>query len=131
MRMKAAAFRKEASDGGALQKLLHRYTHALMVQIAQSAACNRFHQVEARLARWLLMMRDRSGADEFRLTQQFLSDMLGVRREGVTYAAGHLQEEGLIKYTRGRIKILNRKGLEATVCECYRVVKDEYDRLLD
>jgi CRP-like cAMP-binding protein len=86
--------------------------------------------VDARLARWLLMTGDRLGADEFRLTQDFISNMLGVRREGVNAAAGHLQEQGLISYARGRIKVHDRRGLEAAGCECYRVVKDVYDRLL-
>lgn len=130
MRMKAAAFRKEVSGDGALQKLLHRHTHALMTQIAQSAACNRFHQVDARLARWLLMMHDRVGSDEFRLTQQFLSDMLGVRREGVTYAARALQKNKLISYSRGHLTVLNRAGLEATACKCYSLIKAEYDSFL-
>jgi CRP-like cAMP-binding protein len=130
MRMKAATLRKEVNGDGFLQKLLHRHTHALMTQIAQSAACNRFHQVEARLARWLLMMHDRIGQDEFRLTQQFLSDMLGVRREGVTYAARSLQSNRLITYSRGHITILNRAGLEAAACKCYSIIKAEYDSFL-
>jgi CRP-like cAMP-binding protein len=130
MRMKVAAFRKEVSGDGALQKLLYRHIHALMTQIAQSAACNRFHQVEARLARWLLMMHDRIGSDEFRLTQQFLSDMLGVRREGVTFAARSLQKNRLISYSRGHLTILNRAGLEAAACKCYRIIKAEYDSFL-
>lgn len=130
MRMKVAAFRKAVSGDGALQKLLNRNIHALMTQIAQSAACNRFHQVEARLARWLLMTHDRIGSDEFRLTQQFLSDMLGVRREGVTYAARALQRNGLITYSRGHLTVLNRAGLEAAACKCYSIIKAEYDSFL-
>lgn len=130
MRMKATALGKEVNNGGALHKLLHRYTHALITQISQSAACNRFHQVNARLARWLLMTHDRVEGNEFRLTQEFISNMLGVRREQVTLAAGALQKKKLISYSRGRIKILNRAGLEASSCNCYRVVKDEYDNFL-
>lgn len=131
MKMKAAALHKEMSADGSLQRLLLRHTHALMTQIAQSAACNRFHVVEARLARWLLMMRDRIGTDEFRLTHEFLSDMLGVRREGVTNAATVLQRNELITYSRGQIKILNQAGLEAAACKCYRIIKAEYDSFLD
>jgi CRP-like cAMP-binding protein len=130
MRMKAAALRKELSNGSPLNKLLHRYTHALLTQISQSAACNRFHLVNVRLARWLLMTHDRIEGDEFRLTQEFLSLMLGVRREGVTLAAGILQKQKLISYSRGRIKILDRAGLEAASCKCYAEVKDEYDNFL-
>jgi CRP-like cAMP-binding protein len=130
LRMKSAALRKETSNGSPLNKLLHLYTHSLMTQISQSAACNRFHQVNPRLARWLLMTHDRTAGDEFRLTQEFLSQMLGVRREGVTLAAGALQKQKLISYSRGQIKILDRAGLEATSCKCYEVVKDEYDNFL-
>lgn len=131
MRMKAAALSKEVAGGGALHKLLHRYTHSLLTQISQSAACNRFHQVNARLARWLLMTHDRVEGNEFRLTQEFISNMLGVRREQVTLAASTLQKQKLISYSRGQIKILDRAGLEAAACKCYRVVKDEYDKFLD
>lgn len=130
MRMKAAAFRKEISALGSLQRLLYRHTHALMTQISQSAVCNRFHTVEARLARWLLMTHDRIGSDEFRLTQQFLSDMLGVRRAGVTHAATVLQRNKLITYSRGHITILNRAGMEAAACKCYSIIKAEYDSFL-
>jgi CRP-like cAMP-binding protein len=131
LRMKAAALRKELSNGGsALPKFLHRYTHSLLTQISQSAACNRFHLVNARLARWLLMTHDRIEGDEFRLTQEFLSLMLGVRREGVTLAAGSLQKQKLISYSRGRIMVLDRAGLEASSCACYAVVKDEYNNFL-
>ena len=129
-RMKAATLRREAGTGGALGKLLLRYTHSLLTQISQSAACNRFHPVNARLARWLLMTHDRIAGDEFRLTQEFLSHMLGVRREGVTLAAGALQRQKLIGYSRGRLRILDRAGLEAVSCKCYRVVRDEYDNFL-
>lgn len=130
MRMKAAALRSATSNGGMLPKLLHRYTHALLTQISQSAACNRFHLVNPRLARWLLMMHDRIGGDEFRLTQEFLSQMLGVRREGVTLAAGALQKQKLISYSRGKIRILDRRGLDNVACKCYGVLKDEYDNFL-
>ena len=129
-RMEAAVLRKESGHVGSLHRLLHLYAHSLLTQVSQSAVCNRFHTVDARLARWLLMTGDRLGADEFRLTQDFISNMLGVRREGVNAAAGHLQEQGLISYARGRIKVHDRRGLEAAGCECYRVVKDVYDRLL-
>ncbi len=130
MRMKAAVLRKEVSNGSALHNLLHRYTHALLTQISQSAACNRFHLVNARLGRWLLMTHDRVKGDEFRLTQEFISHMLGVRREQVTLAASSLQKQKLISYSRGQIKILNRAGLETVSCKCYRVVKEEYDNFL-
>jgi CRP-like cAMP-binding protein len=130
MRMKATALRKEITNGSSLQKLLHRYTHALLTQISQTAACNRFHLVNPRLARWLLMTHDRIEGDEFRLTQEFLSKMLGVRREGVTLAAGILQKQKLIRYSRGRIRILDRAGLERASCNCYAMVKDEYDNFL-
>ncbi len=125
MRMKAAALHKASERPGALRRLLHRYTHSLMTQISQSAACNRFHVVEARLARWLLMTRDRVGADEFRLTQEFMSHMLGVRREGVSNAAGALQKDKLINYSRGHIRILDGVGLEAVSCQCYGIIKAE------
>jgi CRP-like cAMP-binding protein len=131
LRMTAAALGEGVGDGGALRKLLHRYTHALLTQISQTAACNRFHMANARLARWLLMMHDRVEGDEFRLTQEFISHMLGVRREQVTLAAGALQRRKLISYSRGRIRILDRAGLEAAACNCYRVVKDEYDNFLN
>jgi CRP-like cAMP-binding protein len=130
MRMKAAALRKEVSNGGALHNLLHLYTHSLLTQISQSAACNRFHLVNARLARWLLMTHDRVKGDEFYLTQEFISHMLGVRREQVTLAASTLQKQKLISYSRGQIKILNRTGLVAISCNCYKVVKEEYDNFL-
>lgn len=130
MRMKASHLRKEVSNGGSLSGLLFRYTHSLLTQISQSAACNRFHLVNARLARWLLMTHDRVEGDEFRLTQEFISHMLGVRREGVTLAASSLQKQKLISYSRGQIKILDRVALEAVTCKCYRIVKDEYDNFL-
>lgn len=131
LRMKATALRKETRHVGSLHRLLHRYSHSLLTQASQSAACNRFHRVNARLARWLLMTHDRLGADEFRMTQEFMSNMLGVRREGVTGAAGILQRDQLISYSRGLVKILNRAGLEAVSCECYRIIKDESDGYLN
>jgi CRP-like cAMP-binding protein len=129
-KMKAKALRDEFILAGEFQLLLLRYTQALITQISQTAVCNRLHTIEQQLSRWLLLSHDRLQSDELKMTQELIANMLGVRREGVTYAAGRLQAEGLIKYARGRITILNREGLEATVCECYRVVKDEYDRLL-
>ena len=110
--------------------MLNLYTLALFNQVAQTTACNRMHLVEQRCARWLLQTHDRVTSDQFLLTQEFLSQMLGVRRSGVSAAAGLLQKAGLIRYVRGRITILNRQGLEAAACECYRVIKREFDRLL-
>ncbi|MFL6336992.1 MAG: Crp/Fnr family transcriptional regulator [Pyrinomonadaceae bacterium] len=130
MRLRASVLRKESESVGPLHRLLHLYAHSLLTQVSRSAACNRFHMVDARLARWLLMTGDRLGANEFRLTQDFISNMLGVRREGVNKAAGVLQKEGLITYSRGRIEILDRVGLEAVSCECYRIIKDESDGYL-
>lgn len=129
-RMKTKVLQDEFARGGAFQSLLLRYTQALMTQMSQTAVCNRLHTVEQQLCRWLLLSRDRLNSDELVMTQELIANMLGVRREGVTHAAGRLQEDGLISYVRGRITVLDRRGLEATVCECYRVVKDEYERLL-
>ncbi len=126
-RMKATHFLKALKSSAPLQREIYRYTHALMAQVTQTAACNRFHVVEARLARWLLMTRDRVRSDEFRLTQEFLAHMLGVRRVGVTKAASELQRLKLISYSRGNIKILDRKNLEAASCTCYQIVKDMHD----
>jgi len=130
MRMKAIAFRKECENGSSLPRLLRRYTHSRLTQIAQGAACNRFHPIDARLARWLLMTRDRMGTDEFRLTQEFLSNMLGVRREGVNKAAGALQQQHLISYSRGTLTILDRAGLNAGACHCYGIIKKAYEAFL-
>ena len=127
MRMKAARFSEEIRKSPKLQGEINRYTGALMAQITQTAACNRFHVVEARLARWLLMTRDRVGSDDFRLTHEFLGHMLGVRRVGVTNAARALQRRKLIAYSRGRIRILDRRGLEGAACSCYALVKDMHD----
>jgi CRP-like cAMP-binding protein len=123
LRMKASALRDEFRLGGALQALLLRYTQALITQISQTAVCNRLHAVEQRLCRWLLMCRDRVERDELEMTQEFISNMLGGRRETVTVAAGRLQDAGLIRYSRGHITIVDRRGLEAIVCECYLVVE--------
>jgi len=128
MRMTSVRFRKEFQNCPPLQRALYRYIHVLMAQVTQTAACNRFHVVEARLARWLLMTRDRVRANQFRLTQEFLAHMLGVRRVGVTKAASALQQRKLIRYSRGEIHILDDKGLEAAACRCYQVVKDVHDR---
>ena len=130
LRVKAEVIKEAFDKGGALHDLLHRYVHTLFVVASQSAACNRRHHVDARLCRWLLMSSDGVASNELALTQEFLATMLGVRRAGVTQAALHLQEAGLIDYNRGRIRILDREKLEAATCECYRMVKDEYDRLL-
>ena len=130
IRMKAKTLQHEFALGGQFQNLLLRYTQALITQISQTAVCNRLHSVEQQLCRWLLLSHDRVEADELIMTQELIADMLGVRREGVTVAAGRLQDAGMISYVRGHIKILDRKKLEATACECYRVVKDELNRLL-
>jgi CRP-like cAMP-binding protein len=127
LRMTAARFRAEFRKNSPLQRALFRYNHLLMAQISQTAACNRIHEAEARLARWLLMTSDRLQAEEFLLTHEFLAHMLGIRRVGVTKAASALQRKKLIDYSRGNIKILNRKRLEAAACTCYRIVKDLQD----
>ena len=126
MRMTAASLQKEFGAILSLHRGVLRFTHALMGQIAQTAVCNRFHKAEKRLARWLLVTRDRLGSDRFQMTHQFLSSMIGVRRVGVTHAAGSLAKQKLISYTRGDMRILNVKGLEAASCECYGVVKAMY-----
>src|SRR6187455_94261 len=130
IRMKAKVLQEEFALGGEFQHLLLRYTQALLTPISQTAVCNRLHSVEQQLCRWLLLSRDRVKSDELIMTQELIADMLGVRREGVTVAAGRLQDSGAISYVRGHIKILNRQKLEDTACECYRVVKEEFDRLL-
>ena len=129
-RLRAAVLKKEFERGGALQQLLLRYTQALITQMAQTAVCNRHHSVDQQLCRWLLLSLDRLPGNRLVMTQELIANMLGVRREGVTEAAGHLQGAGLIEYSRGRITVLDRKRLEKRVCECYSVVKNEYDRLL-
>lgn len=123
LRMDAAHFRRELANCKPLQVVLHRYAHVLMVQVSQTAACNRFHVVEARLARWLLMTRDRMRSRQFRLTQEFLAHMLGVRRVGVTNAAQALKRRKLIDYNRGNISIIDEAGLESACCSCYESVK--------
>ena len=115
---------------GPMQRLLLRYTQALLTQMAQTAVCNRHHSVDQQLCRWLLLSLDRLPSNELTMTQELIANMLGVRREGVTEAAGKLQHAGLIHYSRGHITVLDRPGLEARVCECYQVVKKEFDRLL-
>ena len=129
-RMRATVLQEEFARGGTFQHLMLRYTQALLTQMSQTAVCNRLHEIEQQLCRWLLLSHDRLDSDELVMTQELIANMLGVRREGVTVAAGRLQEQGLIRYVRGRIKVLDRRGLEASACECYKVVKDEYDRLL-
>ena len=131
MRMTATSLRRETNRLGTLHRLLHRYTHSLLTQVAQCSACNRFHSVNARLSRWLLMSSDRLGMDQFRLTQEFMSNMLGVRREGVNKAAGALQTDKLIRYSRGVITILDHRGLEANSCTCYAIIKAESDAYLN
>jgi CRP-like cAMP-binding protein len=123
LRMTTARFHKAFEASPALRRSLHRYTHALLAQVTQTAACNRFHSVEARLARWLLMTRDRVGSAKFRLTHEFLSHMLGVRRVGVTIAASALQRRKLIEYQRGEITILDEAALESAACSCYALVR--------
>jgi CRP-like cAMP-binding protein len=130
-RLKANLLKTEFERGGALQYLLLRYTQTLITQMAQTAVCNRHHAVEQQLCRWLLLSLDRLPSNELTMTQKLIANMLGVRREGVTEAAGKLQTAGLIEYSRGKIVVLDRPGLEARVCECYAVVKRESDRLLD
>jgi CRP-like cAMP-binding protein len=130
IRMRVKVLKEEFALGGQFQRLLLRYTQALITQISQTAVCNRLHSVEQQLCRWLLLSHDRVSTDELIMTQELIADMLGVRREGVTVAAGHLQDIGAISYVRGHIQILDRQKLEDTACECYRVVKDEFDRLL-
>lgn len=127
LRMPAARFRQELRKSAPLQRELFRFTHTLMAQITQTAACNRFHTVDARLARWLLMTRDRAQSPSFHLTHEFLSHMLGVRRVGVTQAATALSRKRLIEYSRGNIRILSNRGLEAASCPCYEIVRDMHD----
>ena len=129
-RLKGQVLKDEFTRGGAMQHLLLRYTQALLTQMAQTAVCNRHHSIDQQLCRWLLLSLDRLSSAELAMTQELIANMLGVRREGVTEAAGHLQSAGLIQYSRGRITVLDRAGLEARCCECYVVVKRESDRLL-
>jgi CRP-like cAMP-binding protein len=129
-RMKADVLKNEFERFGATMHLLLRYTQALITQMAQTAVCNRHHSIDQQLCRWLLLSLDRLATNELSMTQELIANMLGVRREGVTEAAGKLQDAGLIKYRRGRISVLDRPALEARSCECYKVVKAEFDRLL-
>lgn len=125
-----ATLKEEFSRGGAMHDLLLRYTQALLTQMAQTAVCNRHHSLDQQLCRWLLLSLDRLPGNELVMTQELMANMLGVRREGVTEAASKLQSAGFISYRRGRITVLDRPGLEARTCECYAVVKNEFDRLL-
>jgi len=128
MRVKVSDFRREFSESAGLRRELFLFTHLLMIQIAQTAACNRFHVVTQRMARWLLMTGDRVNSNEFRITQDFLALMLGVRREGLNVAARSLQKRNLIGYHRGTMTILDHKGLVAAACRCYKTVKDSYTK---
>ncbi len=130
LKLNGNILKSEFDKGGELQRLLLLYTQALFTQAAQNAACNRQHNIEERLARWLLTTQDCVMKGELHLTQEFISQMLGTRRSGVTVAAGTLQQAGMIRYTRGKINILSREALNATACECYQVIKNEYIRLL-
>jgi len=130
LKLKAEVLKEEFYRGGALQKLLLRYTQAIYTQLGQSAACNRLHTLEERLSRWLLTVSDRVESEELPLTQEFLAQMLGTRRSGVTVAASTLSKAGMIRYSRGKINITNREILELTACECYQVIKAEFQRLL-
>lgn len=130
MRMNAGAFQSECRKGGKLNSILRRFANSMMVQISQSAVCFRFHLIEQRLARWLLMTSDRMETKDFKMTQEFLANMLGVRREAVNRAAKSLEAKKLVHSSRGSVEIMNRKGLEAASCVCYSVVKEEEDRVL-
>jgi CRP-like cAMP-binding protein len=129
-RIDEAVLRRETKQGGELAEILHLYIQAFFTQIAQSATCNRLHSLEKRCCRWLLMTHDRVDGDEFELTHEFLAQMLGVQRSGVTIAAGVLQKAGLIRYSRGLMKIIDRDGLEKAACECHRLVREDFERLL-
>jgi CRP-like cAMP-binding protein len=129
LRIKTEDFLKACERSGTLPKLLQRYTYALLTQVSQTVACNRFHLIEERLMCWLLLMHDRMQTDKFKITQEFLSKMLGVRREAVSKSAANLQQRKLIEYSRGIVSIINRAALEAAACNCYSVVKAEYDNL--
>lgn len=130
VRMQTEVFRREVKPGTELYTLLLRYTQALFNQIAQAAACNRLHSIEERFCRWILMTHDRVGEDQFPLTQEFIAQMLGVRRAGVSIVASTIQKAGFINYKRGKMTILDREGLEATTCECYSIITAEFERLI-
>lgn len=130
LQMRGDVFKQEVHPNSPLHALLLRYTQALINQLAQTVACNQLHSVEQRCCRWLLLCQDRAGSDQFLLTQELLSQMLGVRRASVSEVAANLQEKELIRYRRGNVRILDRMGLEATACECYRAVTTEFERLL-
>jgi CRP-like cAMP-binding protein len=130
LRLRASLMMQEFNRGGPVMHLLLRYTQALITQMAQTAVCNRHHSLDQQLCRWLLLSLDRLQSNQLVMTQELIANMLGVRREGVTEAAGQLHKAGLIRYQRGHITILDRAGLERRTCECYAVVKKEYDRLL-
>ena len=130
LRLRGDLMMQEFNKGGPVTHLLLRYTQALITQMAQTAVCNRHHTLDQQLCRWLLLSLDRLGSNDLLMTQELIANMLGVRREGVTEAAGHLQKAGVIRYQRGHIKVLDRAKLEQRTCECYAVVKKEYDRLL-
>src|SRR6266481_8604368 len=130
LRMSAHLLRQEMQADGALQKILLRYARATLSAVAQSAACNRLHLLEQRCARWLLAFHDRAETDSFRMTHEFLAMMLGVRRPGITFAARSLHEQGLISYNHGTMTVIDRQGLEAAACECYRIIRDEFARVL-
>jgi CRP-like cAMP-binding protein len=130
LRCRTGVVRDEFLKGGPFAQLIHSFLYMQMVQMAQSVLCNRLHPVEARMARWLLTAADRTQSETLQLTQEFLAQMLGSRRSTVTVAAGQLQREGLIDYTRGKINIVNRPGLESRACECYQIVRGTYDRLI-
>jgi CRP-like cAMP-binding protein len=129
-RLQAQLLKDEFFRAGPMQRLLLRYTQALLTQMAQTAVCNRHHSLDQQFCRWLLLSLDRLSTNELVMTQELIANMLGVRREGVTEAAGNVQRAGLIHYNRGHITVLDRPGLEARACECYAVVKKEFDRLL-
>jgi CRP-like cAMP-binding protein len=129
-RLPAKSLKQEFNRAGPMMHLLLRYTQALITQMSQTAVCNRHHSIDQQLCRWLLLSIDRLTTDELTMTQELIANMLGVRREGVTEAAGKLRDAGIIEYSRGHIKVLDRRKLEQHVCECYAVVKKEFDRLL-
>jgi CRP-like cAMP-binding protein len=130
LRMPASAFISELANGSGLARIVRRYTQAFVSQLTQQVACNGLHSIEERCARWMLLTHDRVGTDEFPLTQEFLAQMLGVRRASVTVVAGVLQQAGFIHYRRGRVAVTNRSGLESASCECYSVLREVFDRLV-